>query len=219
MAALRAAAKDWRLGAGVLLRLEAALLGLVCFAAGAVPRLLPALLGLLGVIAAVHVLSIDPERPLRLLRSAVGIALLVFNAYLFINAAWAPDRFEGFLKAATVFGLVAAVFLISASYSLREASAARVLAKSALWGLALGIGFLLIELSFGEPIVRFLNNHVVQLFQITPKKIKVVDGEVTKISAFVLNRNVTSLVLLLIRASSSPARSARAMHGGSASPR
>ena len=52
MAALSAAAKAWRPGAVALLRLEAALVGLVCFAAGAVPRLLPALLGLLGVVAA-----------------------------------------------------------------------------------------------------------------------------------------------------------------------
>jgi O-antigen ligase len=200
MASLSAAAKDWRPGAVALLRLEAALVGLVCFSAGAVPRLLPALLGLLGVIAAIHVFSIDPARPLRLLRSAVGIALLVFNAYLFINAAWSPDRFEGFTKAATVLGLVAAVFLISASYSLREAREARVLAKSALAGLALGIFFLLIEVNFGEPIVRFLTNHVVQLFEITPKKTKVVAGEVTKISAYVLNRNVTSLVLFLVPA-------------------
>src|SRR5262249_36528295 len=43
-----------------------------------------------------------------------------------------------------------------------------------------------------------LNNHVVQLFNVSPKKTKIVEGEVTKIAAFVLNRNVTSLVLLLI---------------------
>jgi O-antigen ligase len=43
-----------------------------------------------------------------------------------------------------------------------------------------------------------LNNQLVQLFSIPPKKTKVVAGEVIKISAFVLNRNVTSLVLFLM---------------------
>ncbi len=198
MSSLRAAAKDWRLGAVALLRVEAGLIGLVCFAAGAVPRLLPALLGLLALIAAIHVFAVDSALPLRLLRSAVGIALAAFIAYLFINATWAPDRSEAFAKAATVLGLVAAVLLIAASYSLRDPQEARMLAKSALAGLAIGMAFLLIELNFGEPIARFLNNHVVHLFEVTPKKTKVVEGEVTKLSAFVLNRNVTSLVLLLI---------------------
>ena len=46
--------------------------------------------------------------------------------------------------------------------------------------------------------MRFVSNHVVQLFDITPKKMKIEHGEVTKTSAFVLNRNVTSLVLLLV---------------------
>lgn len=132
------------------------------------------------------------------MRTGVGIALLVFIAYLAINATWSPDPAEGMLKAVSVLGLVAAVCVIGASYSLRSDREARVLAKSAIAGLLLGIAFLLIELSFGEPIARFLNNHVVQLFNVSPKKTKIVEGEVTKIAAFVLNRNVTSLVLLLI---------------------
>jgi len=198
MALLRTAAGDWRLGAKALFRLEATLLGLACFSAGGVPRLLPVLLGILGLVAAVHVFITDRARLFKYMRTGVGIALLAFIAYLFINAMWSPDRAEGMLKAASVLGLVAAVCVIGASYSLRSETEARVLAKSALAGLLLGIAFLLIELSFGEPIARFLNNHVIQLFNVSPKKTKIVEGEVTKIAAFVLNRNVTSLVLLLI---------------------
>src|SRR4029453_9274580 len=40
--------------------------------------------------------------------------------------------------------------------------------------------------------------HLVQVFEITPKKMKIEQGRVTEISPFVLNRNVTSIVLLLI---------------------
>ena len=46
------------------------------------------------------------------MRTGVGIALLVFIAYLAINATWSPDPAEGMLKAASVLGLVAAVRVI-----------------------------------------------------------------------------------------------------------
>jgi hypothetical protein len=49
-------------------------------------------------------------------------------------------------------------------------------------------------LLFGEPITRFISNHIVQLFELR-KKAQVVGGEVIKVSAFIVNRNVTSLVL------------------------
>src|SRR5512143_528983 len=190
MALLRNAAGDWRLGAKALFPLEATLLGVACFLARGVPRLLPVLLGILGVVAAIHVFTTDRARLSKYLRTPVAIALLVLIAYLFLNAMWSLVRAEGMLKAASVLGLVAAVCVIGASYSLRSDREAWVLAKSALAGLLLGIAFLRIELSFGEPIARFLNNHVVQLFNVSPKKTKIVEGEVTKIAAFVLNRNV-----------------------------
>lgn len=198
MAWLRNQAGDWRLSARALFRLEAALLGVAYFSASAVPRLLPILLGLLGLVAAIHVFTTDRSPLFKFLRTPFSIGLFLFLGYVSINAMWSPDRVAALLKAATVLGLAAATFLIAASYSLRSESEARVLAKSALAGLMLGIAFLLIEISFGEPIARFLNNHVIQLFNSSPKKTKVVNGEVTEIAAFVLNRNVTSLVLLLM---------------------
>jgi O-antigen ligase len=193
-----AAARDWGSRGRLLFRLQAVLIGVLCFAAGAVPRLLPVLFGVLALVTAIHVFTVQPRLPLKLLKTAFGIALALFVAYLFINATWAPDRPAGLAKAAAVLGLAAGVFLLAASYSLRAGADARVLAKSALAGLMLGAVFLLIEISFHEPVMRFVNNHLVQLFDITPKKMKIDRGEVTEVSAFVLNRNITSLVLLLI---------------------
>jgi O-antigen ligase len=200
MAFSLAATREWRIGQRPLFRLQAFLIGLLCFAAGAVPRLLPALLGVLALVAAIHVFAVEARLPLKLLKTAFGIALAIFVAYLLINATWAPDRPAALAKAATVLGLAAAAFLIAASYSLRTGADARVLAKSALAGLMLGAVFLLIEISFDEPITRFVNNHIVQLFDVSLKKMKTKNGEVTQVAAFVLNRNVTSLVLLLIPA-------------------
>jgi O-antigen ligase len=198
MAFSLAAARDWGIAARLLFRLQALLIGVLCFAAGAVPRLLPALLGVLALVAAVHVLTVEPKLPLKLLKTAFGVALAIFIAYLFINATWALDRPAGLVKAATVLGLAASAFLVAASYSLRAGADARVLAKSALAGLMLGAVFLLIEISFHEPVMRFVNNHVVQLFAVSLKKMKIENGEVTQIAPFILNRNVTSLVFLLI---------------------
>ncbi len=197
MAEVQAAARDWS-GAKALFRLEASLLGAATFAAGAVPRLLPLLLGLLGLAAVIHVFTTARTRLLDYAREPVFIALLVFLAYVFINATWSPDPGEGMAKAATTLGLSAAVLFLAASFSLRDAREVRVLATSALAGLLLGVGFLLIELLFDEPIARFVNNHIVQLFDVSPKKIKTANGEVVKIAASVLNRNATGVVLLLI---------------------
>ncbi|MGH6737406.1 MAG: O-antigen ligase family protein, partial [Methyloceanibacter sp.] len=74
----------------------------------------------------------------------------------------------------------------------------RILAKSALAGLLVGVTFLLIELALDEPIKRFVTNNIVVLFDLGPKNVRIVDGELAGLPAFILNRNVTSLVLLLI---------------------
>jgi O-antigen ligase len=193
-----AALRDWGSGARLPFRLQAILIGLICFAAGGVPRVLPALFGLLAVVAAFHVFTVEPRLPLKLAKTVFAAALAMFIAYLFINAMWAPDRLAGLAKAATVLALSISAFLIAASYSLRTGVEARVLAKSALAGLIIGAAYLLFEIVFHESVMRFVNNHLVQVFEITPKKMKIEHGKVIELSAFVLNRNVTSLVLLLI---------------------
>jgi len=171
---------------------------MLCFAAGGVPRLIPALFGALALVASIHVLLVDPKLPLRLLKTPVAAAFGAFIVYLFINATWSPDRAEGFAKAATVLGLAFGVVLLAASSKLRTAEEARVLAKSALAGLLLGGAFLLIELVSHQATSRFISNHIVQLFDLARKKVQIEDGKVTKMAEFILNRNVTSLVLLLV---------------------
>lgn len=180
----------------LLFRIEAVLVGFLCFASPAFPRLLPVLLGLLGVVAAFHVFAADAKRPSALLRTPVGIALVLFIVYLFVNTAWTGSG--EFSKAAATLGLVVAGFLIASSFLLRDPRETRVLAKSALAGLVLGVAFLLLELVCDEPIKRYIANHVILLFDVAPKKVVVVDGEIVDVKASVLNRNVTSLVLLLI---------------------
>jgi hypothetical protein len=197
-AVYRFAGKDWEIKGRPLFRLQAGLIWLICFSSAAMPRFLTVLLGVLAVAAAIHVLVIDPKRPLALLRTPVGIALALFTAYLFINASCAPDRGASYAKAATVLGLLAGAFLIAASYSLRSAEDARVLARWALIGLGLGVVYLLIALAFDQPFKRFITNHLVAVFHVSAKKAKIVHGEVIYIRSFVLNRNVTSLVLLLV---------------------
>jgi exopolysaccharide production protein ExoQ len=179
-------------------RFQVGLIGFLCFAAAAAPRLLPVLVGLLAVTGAIQILRIDPKRPLALLSTPVGIALGVFVAYLFVNASWAPDVDASYTKTASILGLVAAAFLIAAFFTLCTVDEARVLAKSALTGLLIGVAFLLIELAFDQPIKRFITNHIVALVDINQKKARVVDGEVILMSAFLLNRNVMSVTVLLI---------------------
>ena len=182
----------------LLFRLEASLIGLLTFSAGAVPRLIPVLLGSLGLVAALNLSNTDWRRLHVLLKSPLAISLGIFSGYLFINATWAPDPVASLLKAATVLGLVIAAFSTAASYSLRAPEDASVLAKCALAGLLMGAAFLLIEIVFDDPIMRFINNHIVKVMHAGHKNAKVVGGEVTQVAAFVLNRNATSMMLLLI---------------------
>jgi exopolysaccharide production protein ExoQ len=194
LASLRA----WALSGHSMLRLQAGLLGLLCFSVAMVPRLVPALLVVLALPAAIHVLVTDPKRLLIFLRTPVAIALAVFIAYLFINTSWAADRGAGFAKAATVLLLSTAAFFVSASFSLCSADEARVLAKSALAGLLFGAAILLVEIVFDAPLLRFLSNHVVPLITLTPKKVVVTNGKITSVARFVLNINVASLIMLFV---------------------
>jgi O-antigen ligase/polysaccharide polymerase Wzy-like membrane protein len=187
-----------RESAGLLLRLQTLLFGLLFFSAPAAPRALPALFGVLALTAAVHVLSTDRGRLLALLRAPVVIALGVFIAYLFVSAAWAHDPGTGLTKAAGMLGLVAGAVFVAASFSLRDAEETCRLARAAVTGLLLGAVYLLIELLLNEPIRRFIANNIIQLFDVVPKKMEVVNGEIIDMKTSVLNRNVISFVLLLI---------------------
>lgn len=180
-----------------LVRLQATLLALIGFSSAAVPRLLPLLCGLLALAGALHILLNDPKRVLELLRLPIAKLLAAFIIYLFINSIWAADRPLAFATSASVLLVTLAAFLIATSFALRINADARVLAKWSLFGLLLGIGYLLIEFIFDEPIMRFVDNHVVQLFKAGPKNAKIVNGSVVKLHSFILNRNVTSLVMLL----------------------
>ncbi len=182
----------------LLFRLEGSLIGLLTFSAGAVPRLIPVLFGLLGLVATLNLSNADWRRLSILLKSPLAISLAIFVGYLFINATWAPDPVASLVKAATILGLVLAAFLTCASYSLRAPEDVSILAKCALTGLLTGAAFLLIEIVFDDPIMRFINNHVVNIMRAGHKNATVVDGEVTQVAAFVLNRNATSVMLLLI---------------------
>lgn len=181
-----------------LFRIQVGLIGFLCFASAAAPRLLPALVGVLGIMGAIQLLRIDPKRLLALLRAPVSIALIVFVAYLFVNASWAPDLDASYTKAASILGLVVAAFLIAAFFTLCTADEARVLATAALTGLFIGVAFLLIELAFDQPIMRFVTNHIVALVDISHKKARVIDGEVVHMSTSLLNRSAMSLLVLLI---------------------
>lgn len=104
MALSLAALRDWGGEARLPFRLQAVLIGFICFSAAGVPRLVPVLLGLLALSAAFHVFTVEPELPVKLFKTAFGFALALFIAYLFINALWAPERAAALVKAVTVLG-------------------------------------------------------------------------------------------------------------------
>src|SRR5262249_48553743 len=85
MALNLAALRDWGGEARLPFRPQAILIGLICFSAGGVPRLVPVLFGLLALIAAFHVFTLQTQLPVKLFKTAFGFVLALFIAYLFIS--------------------------------------------------------------------------------------------------------------------------------------
>jgi O-antigen ligase len=89
-------------------------------------------------------------------------------------------------------------FVLAESFSSNSDDHNRTLIQAALVGLLLGIAILLIELSMDTPLMRFVHNNIISLINPTRSKAVVVDGAVTRFYEFLLNRNVVSIVMLLI---------------------
>jgi len=157
-----------------------------------VPTLILLFIGCVGLALAhgQRLKSLFPPKPLLALFGAAAF-------YLFVNASWSLDPSRAVSKAVW-FTLVAAM-----SYGAWHALAGwqkaqvRTAATAFLAGLAVGLAIILFE----AVTDRFLTISLYNLLPFTrPESVKamdVKDGEVIRIAAFELNRNITVLMLML----------------------
>lgn len=133
-----------------------------------------------------------------LFRLDIGLALFgVAAIYLFINAAWSEDPSRAVVKAAwftLVAGMGYGACRALASWDREQIDRA---VTAFLAGLVAGVALVLFEAATG----RFLTVSLYNLLPFTrPESVKALvikDGEVFRIAAFELNRNVNVMLLML----------------------
>lgn len=124
------------------------------------------------------------------------LALAAFGAYLFVNALWAVDPLEGLSRAALFALIVAAAFLIAVALPALSSERIGELDRAALLAVGLGAAFLAVEVALGQPIRRLVVN-LLPFLRPPPKHVVMVDGAVTSIGLYTLNRNLALLNLML----------------------
>lgn len=138
------------------------------------------------------------QRPKSLFQFDVILALFVAAAvYLFVNASWSLDPSRAVGKAVW-FTLVAAMsFGAWRAIASWERPQIQIASTAFLAGLAVGVAIILFEAATG----RFLTISLYNLLPFTrPESVKALvikDGDVFRIAAFELNRNVTVMLLTL----------------------
>lgn len=126
------------------------------------------------------------------------VALLTVAAlYLFINATWSFDPSRAVGKA-VFFTLVAVLsVLLWRALAQWQAAQLRVAATAFLLGLTAGVALVLFEAATGRLLTISAYNILPFTRPESVKAMTVKDGEVIRIAAFELNRNVTVMLMTL----------------------
>jgi len=138
------------------------------------------------------------QRPKSLFQFHVILALFAAAAlYLFVNASWSLDPSRAVGKAVWFTLVVAMSFGSWRAIAGWERPQLQIATTAFLAGLAVGVAVILFEAATG----RFLTISLYNVLPFTrPESVKAMvirDGEVFRIAAFELNRNVTVMLLML----------------------
>ncbi|HEX4892668.1 MAG TPA: hypothetical protein VFV47_05225, partial [Hyphomicrobiaceae bacterium] len=185
-------------------RLAPLIAGLALFIALVAPRGSAATLVTFAALAGAVLAAGGRTTALRPVPAVVAV-LLAFGAYLAVNWLWSADRSEAFGKVVFYFTALA---LGHATVAGMSHTASELRARIGLWiigAFCLGLLYLAIEISFDQPIRRFLFSSI-PVLRLDPKHLRVVDGQVVAIHSYTLNRSMAVLalgfwpVLLLMKA-------------------
>ncbi|MFM9851067.1 MAG: O-antigen ligase family protein [Hyphomicrobiaceae bacterium] len=131
-----------------------------------------------------------------LARTPLLAACVAFGAYITINAAWSIDPAEAYGKVLFYWVLLVTAHLAITGLSTVSDEVLDRLQKAAVIAVMAGAVFLLIEVLTDQAIKRFIFS-LLPFARPPPKHTKVVDGEVVEIGAYILNRNMAALCLVL----------------------
>lgn len=160
------------------------------------PRMAMGVLIVLGIVA----LSAQKFRvsvPENWLSSdSLSLVLLAFSAYLLINASWSLDLRAAYMKA--IYFVIVLVILHVAMRWIAEAD--RDVLQIAVAGVAIGAAvassYLLIEIVTEQGLKRWAYTMFPAIRPSGDKHVDVLNGVVTSVGAYHINRNIANLMLL-----------------------
>lgn len=129
-------------------------------------------------------------------RTPLLAACVAFGLYITINAAWSADPAEAYGKVLFYWAMLVTVQLAVAGLGNVSEEVLARLQKAAIVAVMAGALFLLIEVLTEQAIRRFLLS-LLPFIRPPPKHTTIVDGEVAEIGAYILNRNMAALCLVL----------------------
>jgi O-antigen ligase/polysaccharide polymerase Wzy-like membrane protein len=159
------------------------------------PRGAPVEIVLLA-LAPVAALAMEGSLDAALRPTPLLLACLLFGCYIAINASWSVDLGEAYGKVLFFFVMIATVHLALLGLPRLSDVMLHTIERAALAGVLTGAAFLAIEVLTEQGIKRLFFS-LVPLARPDPKHIQVLDGWVTQINAYMLNRNMAALSLAL----------------------
>ena len=123
-------------------------------------------------------------------------ACVAFGCYITVNASWSADIAQAYGKVLFYWVVVALVFLAIAGLPKLGAQVLGYIQQAILAATAIGAGVLFFEVLSHGLIERVLFSNITWL-RPDPKHIQVVDGRVTAIGPYMLNRNMAALCLVI----------------------
>jgi hypothetical protein len=129
-------------------------------------------------------------------RTPLLAACVAFGTYITINAAWSTDPAEAYGKVLFYWVLLLTAHLAITGLGTVSDEVLLRLQKTVVIAAMAGAVFLFIEVLTDQAIRRFIFS-VLPFMRPPAKHAKVVDGEVVEIGAYILNRNMAALSLVL----------------------
>lgn len=160
------------------------------------PRLAMGVLIGLGVVALYAQYFRVPAPEKWLSTDRLSWVLLVFSAYLLVNASWSLDPHIAYLKAAYFFFVIAVLHLSFHWIATEERDVLRIALLGVLIGVSVAILHLLVELVTEQSIKRWVYTTFSTLRPFESKHLTMQNGVVVHIGPYDLNRNIANLMLL-----------------------
>lgn len=182
------------------LRREPAIIRTLFFLAPFITLIAPltTVVALIILAAGIVLIALNHDQSFKeLFRFDLGLALFALvTAYLFVNATWSLDPGRALGKASWFAGVVLLTYASCRALRSWEREQIRIAVNSFLIGLTIGTAFVLFQIATDALLTRLLYNVLPFTRPDGVKDLVLHHGQVVRIKAFELNRNVAVMLLM-----------------------